>query len=264
MAESKKKRRRGKDRMSLAEHFLELRKRLLISAIAIVVGLVAGWLLHESVWDVLRQPVYDIAEEQGREASLNYGDVTSAFDLQVQISLFIAVVIASPVWLYQVWAFFAPGLTKREKMYTVGFLGSAIPLFLCGVYVGWIVFPNIVRLLVSFAPQEDTALLTTRPYLDLAFKLMLAVGIGFVVPVFIVLLNFIGVLSAKAILKSWRGAILGIILFAGITTPAADILSMFLLAVPMIGLYFMAGFIALLHDKRVAKRQAEEFAEYDL
>ncbi|WP_217132181.1 twin-arginine translocase subunit TatC [Leucobacter chinensis] len=250
--------------MSLAEHFLELRKRLLISAIAIMVGLVAGWFLKMYVWDVLRRPIKDIEESTGRLAAINYGDVTSAFDLQVQIALFIAVIIASPVWLYQIWAFFAPGLTKREKLYTVGFFGSAIPLFLAGIYAGWLVFPNIVRLLISFAPAEDPALLTARSYLDLAFKLMLAVGIGFVMPVFIVLLNFIGVFSAKSIIKSWRVAILAIILFAGITTPAADLVSMFLLAVPMILLYFIAALIAYIHDRRHEKRMTEEFAEYDL
>lgn len=264
MVEKVKKRTRGEEKMSLGDHFVELRKRLMISGIAIIIALVAGWFLRFWVWDVLRQPVYDIAESQGREASINYGDVTSGFDLQVQIALFIAVLIASPVWLFQIWAFLAPGLTKKEKLYAVGFVGSAIPLFLVGVYAGWSVFPNIVRLLISFAPQEDTALLTARPYLDLAIKLMLAVGVGFVVPVFIVLLNFVGVLSAKSILKSWRIAILSIILFAGITTPAADLLSMFLLAVPMTMLYFMAAGVAYLHDRRAAKRMAAEFEEYGL
>ncbi|HUH52787.1 MAG TPA: twin-arginine translocase subunit TatC [Microbacteriaceae bacterium] len=250
--------------MSLGEHFLELRKRLMISAIAVAVALIAGWFMRMWVWDVLRQPVYDIAENQGRTTSINYGDVMSGFDLQVQIALFIAVLLASPVWLYQIWAFLSPGLTKKEKLYTVGFFGTAIPLFLVGVFAGWKIFPNIVRLLISFAPTEDTALLTARPYLDMAIKLMLAVGVGFVVPVFIVLLNFVGVLSAKSILKSWRIAILSIILFAGITTPAADLISMFLLAVPMVLLYFIAAGIATLHDRRVKKKMDAEFAEYDL
>lgn len=250
--------------MSLGEHFIELRKRLLISAIAIVLGLVAGWLLLPHVWSVLRKPIEDIAASQGRDASLNYSDVTSAFDMQVQIALFLGVVIASPIWLYQIWAFFAPGLTKREKMYAIGFLGTAIPLFLTGIVVGWNIFPNIVRLYFFFAQSEDSAFVDVRSYIDLAMKLMMAVGIGFIIPVFIVLLNFIGVLSATAIIKSWRGAILAIILFAGITTPAADLVSMFMLAIPMIALYFIAALIAHIHDKRLAKRQAAEFAEYDL
>lgn len=250
--------------MSLAEHFIELRKRLLISAIAIIVGLVAGWFLLPYVWELLRAPLQDVADSQGRDAALNYSDVTSAFDIQVQIALFLALIIASPVWLYQIWAFFAPGLTKREKLYTVGFFGTAIPLFLTGVFVGWKIFPNIVRLYFLFASSEETAWVAVRSYIDLAIKLMIAVGIGFVLPVFIVLLNFIGVLSASSILKSWRGAILAIILFAGITTPAADLVSMFLLAVPMVVLYFLAALVAYLHDKRAEKRQQEEFAEYDL
>ena len=250
--------------MSLAEHFIELRKRLLISAIAIILGLVVGWLLRDYVWEVLRRPIEDIAESQGRNAALNYGDVTSAFDMQVQIALFLGLVLASPIWLYQIWAFFAPGLTKKEKLYTVGFLGTAIPLFLAGVFVGWKIFPNIVRLYFMFAPTEDSALVAVRSYIDLAMKLMIAVGVGFVLPVFIVLLNFIGVVSAKSILKAWRGAILAIILFAGITTPAADLVSMFMLAVPMVALYFLAALIAHIHDRRAEKRQREEFAEYDL
>lgn len=259
-------RRRKQDgaKMSLADHFMELRKRLLISAIAIALALIAGWLLHPWFWDILRAPVKDIEAATGRVASINYGDVTSGFDLQVQISLFIAVILAAPVWLSQIWLFFAPALTKREKWYAIGFFGSAIPLFLAGVFAGWSVFPNIVRLLVSFAPEEDTAFLTARSYLDLAFKLMFAVGIGFVIPVFIVLLNFIGVLQARTILRGWRVALLGIILFAGITTPAADLISMFLLAVPMVLLYFLAGGVAYLHDRRVAKQRREELAEYGI
>lgn len=262
MKEKVRGRGRGDAKMSLAEHFLELRKRLLIAAIAIAVGLVGGWLLHREAWNVLRRPIVAIAESQGRTASINYGDVTSAFDLQVQISLFIAVIIASPVWLYQIWAFLSPGLTKKEKLYTVGFFGSAIPLFLLGIFAGWKIFPNVVKLYMFFAPVEDTAILTARSYLDLAFKLMFAVGAGFVAPVFIVLLNFIGVLSAKAILKGWRVAIISIILFAGITTPAADLVSMFMLAVPMVLLFFAAAGIAWIHDKRAQKKFDAEMAEY--
>lgn len=250
--------------MSLGQHLVELRKRLLISAIAIVVGLVAGWLLSDFVWDVLRQPILDIQRDQGRNAQINYGDVTSAFDLKLQISFFIAVLIASPVWLYQIWAFLAPGLTGKEKRWGVAFLATAVPLFLGGAFAGWLIFPNIVRLLTGFAPPEDAAYMTARSYLDFVLKLMLAVGVGFVLPVFLVLLNFIGVLTGATILKSWRIAILCIVLFTAAATPAADLISMFLLAVPMILLYFGAAGVAVLHDRRVEKRRASEFAGYGL
>lgn len=250
--------------MTLGEHLIELRKRLVIAAIAIVLAAVAGWLLSDLVWDALRVPITQIAVEQGREANINYGDITSAFDLKLQIALFLAVILASPVWLYQIWAFLAPGLTGKEKRYGVAFILSAVPLFLLGAYAGWIVLPNIVRLMTSFAPAEDAAFITARSYLDFTIKLMLVVGIGFVLPVFIVLLNFVGVLSAQAIIKGWRIAVLIICLFTAIATPAADLISMFLLAIPMVLLYFAAAGIAHLHDRRVAKAQSSLMAEYDL
>jgi sec-independent protein translocase protein TatC len=250
--------------MSLGAHLVELRNRLIISAIAIAVGLIAGWLLHPLVWNVLREPMEAIAEETGRTAQIMYTDISSGFDLAVQISFFIAVLIASPVWLYQIWAFVVPGLKRKEKWYAVGFLGTAVPLFLLGVYAGWTVLPNIVRLMATFQPDEDVFSMDARKYLDFTVKLLLAVGIGFVMPVFLVLLNFIGVLRGSAILKSWRLAILCIILFAGIATPAADLMSMFLLAAPIVVLYFLAAGIAILHDRRADRKRAAELAEYGL
>jgi sec-independent protein translocase protein TatC len=263
VAEKRRGRRTADGRMSLGSHLIELRNRLMISAIAIAVALVAGWFLSTWVWDVLRQPILEL-EASGRAALIQYTDVTSGFDTKVQISLFIAVLIASPVWLYQIWAFIVPGLTKKEKWYAIGFLGAAIPLFLGGVYAAWRVLPNIVRLMAMFQPEEDAFNMTARAYLDFTIKLLLAVGIGFVFPVLLVILNFIGVLRGKSIFKSWRMATLLIILFAGIATPAADLLSMFLLAAPIVLLYFIAGGIAVWHDHVSDKRRATELAEYGL
>ncbi|MGO3147578.1 MAG: twin-arginine translocase subunit TatC [Leucobacter sp.] len=251
----------AKGRMSLGEHLVELRKRLIIAAIALLVGLVAGWFLSPFVWDMLRQPINDLKLE-GRDAVLTYSAITEGFDLKIVISLFIAVIITAPVWLYQVWAFLAPGLTRREKLYGVGFLGAAVPLFLAGVYAAWFVLPNIVRLLSTFQPAEDAFYLGARSYVDFAVKLLLAVGVGFVMPVVLVMLNFIGVIRGMTILKGWRIAIIVIVLFAAITTPAADLTSMFLLAIPMLLLYFIAVGITLLRDRSVDKRRAKEFEEY--
>lgn len=250
--------------MSLGAHLVEFRNRLFISAIAIALALVAGWFLSPWVWDVLRIPLQTIQDETGRTAQIMYTDISSGFDLKVQISLFIAVLIASPVWLYQIWAFIVPGLTRREKWYAVGFLGTAVPLFLAGIYAGWTVLPNIVQLMANFQPSEDAFNMDARKYLDFTIKLMLAVGVGFVMPVLLVLLNFIGILRGKSILKSWRMAILLIVLFAAITTPAADLMSMFLLAAPIVVLYFIAAGVAIWHDRIVDRTRAAEFAAYDL
>lgn len=250
-------------KMSLGAHLIELRNRLLISAIAIAVALVAGWFLSSWVWDILRKPILEL-EDRGRTALIQYTDIGSGFDTKIQISLFIAVLIASPVWLYQIWAFIVPALSRKEKWTAIGFLGTAVPLFLAGVYAGWFVLPNIVRLMSTFQPSEDAFQIEARSYLDFTIKLLLAVGIGFVMPVFLVLLNFIGVLRGMSILKGWRIAMLCIILFAAITTPAADLMSMFLLAVPIAILYFAAAGVAILHDKSVDRRRARELEEYGI
>lgn len=241
-------------KMSLGEHLLELRKRLFLSAAGILVGAIFGWFLADFVWDQLREPIYAIINSQHRNAQINYPDITSAFDLKLKISLYIGLVISSPVWLYQIFAFLMPGLTRTEKRYTFGFFFTAVPLFLAGCAAGWFVLPNIVELMTSFAPTEDSAFISAQGYFDFVLKLVVAIGVAFVLPVFMVLLNFAGVISAQSIIKSWRIAILVITLFTAIATPAADVVSMFLLAIPMVILYFAAYGIAWLHDRRAAKR----------
>lgn len=246
-------------RMSLGAHLVELRKRLFTSAIAIVLGAVVGWILTDLfIWNALQAPVEAVAEAQGG-GGIIFPTISSAFDLRLQVAFTVGIVISSPVWLYQIFAFLVPGLNTRERKFSFIFLASAIPLFLAGCAAGWFVLPNIVKLMTGFVPEGSESLLTAKEYYDFVLKLVLAIGIAFVVPVFIVLLNFAGVISAASIIKSWRVAILVITLFTAIATPSADVVSMFMLAIPMIGLYFAAYGIAYLHDKRVAKRLEREF-----
>lgn len=241
-------------RMSLGQHLLELRKRLFRSALGIVIGAVVGFILSDPILGLLQDPIQQIAEN--RNATLNFDTITGAFDLRMQIAIYVGVIISSPVWLYQIFAFIVPGLTKKEKRYTFGFFFSAVPLFLAGCAAGFFVFPHIVELLASFAPSETASIFQAKYYVDFATKLVLAVGIAFVLPVFVVLLNFMGIISGKAILKGWRIAILLITVFCAIATPAADVSTMFLLAIPMVILYFIAVGVALIHDRAVAKREA--------
>ncbi|NYG19926.1 sec-independent protein translocase protein TatC [Agromyces hippuratus] len=249
-------------RMSLGQHLIELRKRLFISAIAIVVGGVLGWWLTDVlVWEAIQAPVHNVAEAQGTETAIVFPTISSAFDLRLQIAFTIGLVISSPVWLYQIFAFLVPGLNKKERRFTLAFFATAIPLFFAGCAAGWFVLPNIVKLMTSFVPGDALSLLTAKEYIDFVLKLVVAIGVAFVVPVFIVLLNFAGVISAASIIKSWRIAILVIVLFTAIATPSADVVSMFMLAIPMIVLYFAAWFIAHLHDRRVARRNLLEFGE---
>jgi len=243
--------------MSLGEHLLELRKRLGIIGLSIILAAIGGWFLADPVWSALSDPIMEIAKERNRDAEINYTTVTEAFDTKIAIAVVLGIVMAAPVWLYQVWAFFVPALMKRERRLALGFLSAAVPLFLAGVTAGWLVLPNIVVLLTGFAPEQSATLLTAKVYLDFALKLVLAIGVGFVLPVFLVVLNFVGVLEARSIIKGWRVAIIIIALFTAIATPAADVVSMVVLAIPMVVLYFVAAGIATIHDRRAAKRTAQ-------
>ncbi len=249
---SRREKRTG--RMSLGAHLVELRKRLYISALAIAACSVLGWFLSDALLDLMRQPITEIAVVQHRVASLNYDSIAGAFDLKIQVAITIGLIVASPIWLYQIFAFFMPALTRKEMKFVLGFFFSAVPLFIAGVFVGWQAYPRVVDIMTSVAPPDSTAIITAKTYFDFVLKLVIVIGIGFVLPVFIVLLNFAGVMSARTIIKSWRWAVLLIVVFTAIATPATDVLSMLFLAVPMLVLYFIAAAIAVLHDRRVNRR----------
>ncbi|MEO7124455.1 MAG: twin-arginine translocase subunit TatC [Lacisediminihabitans sp.] len=249
--------------MTLGQHLIELRKRLVRSAAAILLFSIGGFFLSNFVLSALRQPILAAGKAHGAKTLLNYTGATAAFDLHLQIAFFVGIIVSSPIWLYQIFAFLVPGLTGKEKKYIFGFFFSTVPLFLGGCAAGWFVLPHIFVLLNSFVPDQDANFLDAKDYFGFVVKLILAVGIAFILPVFLVLLNFMSILSAKAILKAWRWAILVIIVFCAIATPSADVLSMFLLAVPIIVLYFIAVGIAFLHDRAALKRAKALENEYD-
>lgn len=238
-------------RMPLSSHLREARTRVFRAAAALLVGVVLGYLLAGVILEVLRAPILEIAESQ--DASLNYDSITGAFDLKLRIALFAGIALASPVWLHELFAFLAPGLTRREKKYAYGFLGAAVPLFAAGCAAGFLLFPHMVQLLASFADAEDSTLLQASAYVDFVLKMVLATGIAFVLPVFLVVLNLLGILPAHVLARSWRVAIVAIVLYSAMATPSADVLSMFLIAVPMTALFLAALLIAWLHDRKEAR-----------
>lgn len=258
MAAGRPRSRDPERRMSLGEHLVELRRRLTFAGLGIIAGAIAGWFLAEFVWDALRIPIMAVATDH--EATINYDSITGAFNIRAQIAIVIGIVVSSPVWLYQVFAFLAPGLTRTEKKYVFGFFFSAVPMFLGGVVAGWFIFPRIVEFMAQFVPQEDASFYNANYYLDFVLKLVLVTGIAFVMPVFLVLLNFGGVLRGMTILKSWRWAVLAIVVFTALATPAADVVSMLLLAAPLTVLYFATVGISIWHD-RIADRRAQRELE---
>jgi len=246
------------------DHLRELRSRLFKALIAITIGAVVGWIYYVQIFDFIIGPLKsarDDLAEQGLTVELTLTSVTAPFTLQLRIAAMAGVVLASPVWLYQIWAFITPGLHKHEKRYAYAFIFTAVPLFLAGVGAALWVLPKGLQLLIGFTPEGVSNLLPVDVYLSFLVRTMIVFGIGFLVPIFIVALNLIGVLRANAIRRSWRWTVLAVFLFGAVATPTGDPLSMMLLAGPMLLLILIAFTICLLNDRRRARRSGEP--DYD-
>ena len=254
-------------RMALKEHLREFRNRLFKSAIAIVLGAVLGFVLYNPLFAALMDPIMAIAEREGRDASINFDGVASSFDLMVQTSLFLGVLISSPVWLYQLWAFITPGLKTKERRIAISFVAVSVPLFLGGVFLAWLVLPNAVRALLTFTPEGGSNFITAQLYLSFVMRLLLAFGIAFLLPIVLFGLNLIGVLTGRQILKAWRITVLLVLVLAAMAAPGTDVMSMFYLAVPLLFFFFLAVGLCLLNDQRrdrtAAKRASETEATAD-
>lgn len=242
--------------MTLGQHFLELRKRLMVGAVALVIGVIIAFAISDLVIHVVTEPIRSVAAVRGDHfAVLNFETVTSAFDMRLRIAFAMGTLISAPIWLWQLWAFFVPGLTRKEIRYTIAVLAAAIPLFFAGSAAGLIIMPHIVELMATFVPEQGALFYTASYYYDFVFKLLIVVGVAFVTPVFLVAMNLAGVVTGRAILRGWRIAVLIATLFAAIATPAADVASMAILAGALIILFFGAAFLSLAFDRRAHRRQ---------
>jgi len=249
-------------RMPLLDHLRELRRRTVRSAFAILIGAGFGWAYYNDIIAKLAEPVCDLkqAQAQGSDScgSLYINGVLGPLNLQIKVALLTGIIITAPIWLYQLWAFIAPALHRKEKRNSILFFVAATPFFAAGAFLGYTVLPVAIRVLFGFTPTSLENLVKFDDYLDFVMRAILLFGIAFELPVFLVTFNAIGFLSGKAILRPWRAWIFGITLFIAGFTPSADPLSMILLAIPLIALYFGAGGIALLNDKRRERRKASE------
>jgi sec-independent protein translocase protein TatC len=255
-------RRKDKERrMSLGSHLRELRVRLSWSAGFLVVGTVIGWFLFDPVFKLLQAPLIEVTNARGIEAVVNFGTVVSAFDTRIQVSIFLGVMMTSPFWLYNLWAFISPGLKSRERRFTIGFVFSSVPLFLTGAYIAWTSLPSFVVVLIGFTPEGSSNVINASEYILFTIRIVLVFGLAFVMPVVLVLMNFASLLTGMAILKGWRLAVFIIACVSALATPTADPMSMFLLMGPLSGLYFVAVGVAVLNDKRRARRDAKLLGE---
>lgn len=252
------RRKRSPDgRMSLGDHLRELRRRVVIAASAILVGSVLGWFEYDSLFKQIMAPLRKLEAERGGLVNINFGGITQPFTVQLQVAMFVGVIVASPVWLFQVWGFIVPGLTKREKRTAMAFVGAAAPLFLTGCFLATRVVPRAVEILIGFTPQGAANLPDAALYLTFVTRFILAFGLAFLLPVFLVGLNVAHILPARVMLKGWRIAVLLIFVFAAVMTPTPDAWTMLVLAFPMVGLFYAAVGVSMLLDKRRARREPE-------
>jgi sec-independent protein translocase protein TatC len=245
-------------RMPLLEHLRELRKRVVRSAAAIGIFAIVGWVYYTQIITTLAEPVCDLkaAQETGADncGALYISGVLGPLNLHIKVALLTGILLAAPFWLYQLWAFIAPALHKKEKRNSILFIIAATPFFSVGAYFGYTILPLAIKVLFGFTPDALNNLVKFDDYLDFVTRTIFFFGLGFELPVFLVALNLIGAVSGKGILRPWRIWIFLITLFVAGFTPSPDPLSMIALAVPLILLYFMAGGIALLNDRRRRKK----------
>jgi sec-independent protein translocase protein TatC len=246
-------------RMPLLDHLRELRKRVLRSAIAVLIAFGGGWYFYNPIISTLAKPVCDLkaAQEAGSAScgALYISGVLGPLDLQIKVALLAGIIVSAPFWLYQLWAFIAPALHRKEKRTSVLFVAAATPFFALGAALGYFILPVAIKALFGFTPESISNLVRFDDYLDFVLRLILLVGLAFEIPIYLLTFNLIGFLRGKTILRPWRGWVFGIFLMVAAFSPTADPLSMVLLAAPLILLYFMAGAIAVQVDKRRDKKQ---------
>ena len=249
---------RERGTMPLLDHLRELRKRIMRAAFFIFIFSILGFVYYDQIITTLAEPVCDLklAQSSGSNncGSLFISGVLGPLNLQVKVAFLTGVIISAPFWLYQLWAFIAPALHRKERRKSVLFIIAATPFFTLGAALAFYILPIAIRVLFGFTPDSLNNLVRFDDYLSFVLRIILIFGLAFELPVFLVSLNLIGVLSGRAILKPWRFAIFGITLFVAAFSPTADPLSMAALALPLILFYFGAGGIGLLVDKKRDKK----------
>ena len=256
--------------MTLMEHLFELRNRLFVAMVALVVGAVIGYIWWavspfglSSLGDLITGPYCGLRENQrltpkpGQCQLLQTGPF-EAFNTRLKVGLAAGAVLTGPVWLYQIWAFITPGLYTKERRFAMAFVGIASVLFAIGAMLAYFVVPAALTFLVGVGDQQFVTALTADRYISLLLTMLLVFGVSFELPLLVVMLNRIGVLP-YAKLRAWqRGIIFGLFVLAAVATPGQDPVSMVALSAALVVLFELSVLVAWSHDRRLARRRAEQ------
>ena len=244
-------------RMSLAEHLRELRRRLLISALALVAATIVAFVFHSAILHLLTRPYCHLPSSYRlvqNKCTLVVTGVLDPFTVTLKLSLYAGIAASSPVWLWQLWRFVTPGLYQHERRWATAFVGVSVILFAIGGGVAYLTLSKSLRFLLGFATGGLSSLLSFDSYLSFVVAMVMVFAVSFEFPLVIAMLNMVGVLSFQRLRRWTRGMLFGIFVFAAVATPSQDPFTMLALAVPMCILFGMALGFAALHDRRVASR----------
>jgi sec-independent protein translocase protein TatC len=247
--------------MTLFEHLRELRYRLIVSILAILVGMILAWFFRYQLLDILQRPYFQAIEalkvkNPYTQTLLVNINLTSPLALSLKVSALAGLIVTAPFWLYQLWAFVVPGLLAKEKKWALIFIAAATPMFIGGVVVAYVVLPKAITVLLSFTQAGVSNLQDINAYLSFLLRLMLVFGIGFLIPLIVLMLNIVGVIKAKQMAKYRSLVIFGTFVFGAVATPSTDPFSMLAVAAPMALLFLAAEVIARILDRRKERQAA--------
>lgn len=247
-------------KMALADHFRELRARVMRVALYLVVGIIVAFFFWHQLFDLVYRPYKEAADALGKDVKTRpvVTGVGTPLLLQFKLCGVAGIVGTSPLWLYEIWAFVVPGLHRNERRWTLLFAVIAGPLFLAGVAVGYFVLPKGIAALIGFTPVQLTQLTEFGSFFTFITRMLLVFGISFEIPLFIVLLNLAGVVSGKALGRYRPWIILAVFIFAAVATPSTDPFSMLMLAIPMLVLVLISEAIARMVDRRRNRSRTKE------
>jgi len=238
--------------MTLVEHLIELRTRLFYASLGVVAGLIVGFLVSQPVFDLLEKPYCQLpgATIKDNVCALTVLSPTDGFMVKMKIALWVGLILSGPIWLYQLWAFIAPGLHRHERKWAYVFVAIATPLFAIGSMLAYLILAKSLTFLLAAGVTGVNTQLELTAYISFVTNMLLLFGLGFEFPLILLMLNFAGVVTAKRLLSWWRVVVFLCTVFAAIATPDPGPFGMILLAGALSILYFIAVGVAYLNDRR--------------